>query len=74
MKVTKKVLKSLLKCVDEENIRYFLTGLYVDMGKKQITVTDGKILVRMEGVDVADPNTESKNPVIIEYKDVKALR
>lgn len=65
-----KHIKSLLKAIPQNNFRYYLNGLYVNFDLKEIVVTNGHILVKLENLEELD--LDGTGEVIIPRKVIEA--
>lgn len=65
-----KHIKSLLKAIPANNVRYYLNGLYVNFDFKEIAVTNGHILVLLENLEELD--LDGYGEVIIPRKVIEA--
>ncbi len=65
-----KHLRSLLKVIPKNNIRYFLNGLYVNFDYREIAATDGHILVLLENLE--ELNIDGTGEAIIPRNVIEA--
>lgn len=70
MTIRGKHIKSLLKAIPKNNFRYYLNGLYVNFDLKEIVVTNGHILVKLENLEELD--LDGTGEVIIPRKVIEA--
>lgn len=70
MKLNKEILKAINAFSDENNVRFFLNGIYVNFDKKEIAATEGHVLAVLRDVEL-----EGEGEVIIPHTTVlKALK
>ncbi len=65
-----KHLRSLLKVIPKNNIRYFLNGLYVNFNDRKIAATNDHILVLLENLE--ELNIDGTGEVIIPRNVIEA--